>query len=330
MRMGHGLILIVPILFAIFEAYRYRVERRKLREANTELNRQARRLGVRNHELEMAKDAANDLLNFLRAPNVKGLKQEVREAISRHLSTTWELVIPEKTAPQKEAFSVRSSGWHEPLDQTRLTLCNGRAYLILPLFAATGITEEVEIKLNQIAEWAEDVLVWTRVAEIDLQTGLASKNHTLDVLESEFEKAKAYYPHYQLSLVVFDIDDFKSVNDQYGHIMGDEVIERIARIMERHHKQDRGHLTGRIGRGDEFLFILPLTSRKEAIRFAENVRLAIAEECFSVGRQKFGVTASFGIATFRPSCRNFQQLLRMADKALYRSKANGRNQVCSL
>jgi diguanylate cyclase (GGDEF)-like protein len=177
-----------------------------------------------------------------------------------------------------------------------------------------------------MAEWAEAALLLTRIAEIDLQTGLASRNHTLDVLEAEFERA-ASYPNYSLSLVAFDVDEFKAVNDRNGHAAGDEVIERIARIMEQHHLKERGDVSGRTGKGDEFLFILPMVTKREAIQFAEEVKRDIAEQTFTSGWRKFKVTASFGVATYRESYQDYHKLMDAADRALYRSKERGRNRV---
>ncbi len=127
----------------------------------------------------------------------------------------------------------------------------------------------------------------------------------------------------ELSIIIIDIDKFKSVNDTYGHQVGDSVLKETAAILKKHVR--KSDTLGRWG-GEEFLVILPNTDINGAILLAEKLRVKLEEFDFSTIGTK---TGSFGVSCFKKDDTE-NTILERADKALYKAKANGRNRVESL
>jgi len=124
------------------------------------------------------------------------------------------------------------------------------------------------------------------------------------------------------SLIICDLDDFKSVNDTYGHVVGDQLLQRIASILQQStRKQD---IVGRVG-GEEFAIFLPDTPPTKAFEHAEHLRSAILNRDFSELLDARRVSASFGVSSEK-DCR-FERLYRNADNHLYEAKRAGRNQT---
>jgi diguanylate cyclase (GGDEF)-like protein len=156
------------------------------------------------------------------------------------------------------------------------------------------------------------------LASIDPLTEIANRRRLDELLEDEFQRAIRYGG--ELSLILFDIDHFKAVNDTRGHQVGDEVIAGVAMIAKEASR--RSDSLGRWG-GEEFLIIAPQTSNTGAVFFAEKLRLAIENTTFS---EDVSVSASFGVASIRAD-ESIQQVLKRADVSLYRAKELGRNRV---
>ena len=156
-------------------------------------------------------------------------------------------------------------------------------------------------------------------ARTDELTGLSNRRHFFEVGQQLFNVAQRYDT--PLSVLLFDIDQFKRINDQYGHQLGDEVLKAVARIArERVRDAD---LLARYG-GEEFIVILPNTGSEEAFAAAEHIRQGIAECRDMAGEPGLAVTVSVGIAEMRPS-ETPRQLIERADQALYAAKNAGRN-----
>jgi diguanylate cyclase (GGDEF)-like protein len=160
-----------------------------------------------------------------------------------------------------------------------------------------------------------------RDAATDTLTGLANRRGGREALEREVQRASRYGR--PLSVIVFDLDRFKAVNDRYGHAAGDLVLRLVARAAARAVRD-----TDRVIRwgGEEFLVVCAETGQGEASRLAERLRRRIAR--VHLGRRRV-VTASFGVATFAAG-EDAAALSERADKALYRAKHGGRNRVVSL
>jgi diguanylate cyclase (GGDEF)-like protein len=161
----------------------------------------------------------------------------------------------------------------------------------------------------------------------DELTGVANSRRFRELIDKEAERAERF--GHQLSLVLLDIDDFKLVNDTYGHLQGDEVLRLIGRILI---EESRGvDEPARYG-GEEFVIALPETGREGALELAERIRERLERTPVPRvdGSGELRVTASLGVATLPDSASDTRSLIAAADAALYEAKRAGKNRtVCS-
>ncbi|MBY0492894.1 MAG: GGDEF domain-containing protein [Cyanobacteria bacterium] len=156
----------------------------------------------------------------------------------------------------------------------------------------------------------------------DALTGCFTRGHAIDVIDAELRRARRSQT--PVSLIMFDLDHFKDVNDRYGHLCGDAVLSAVGKRMK---EVLRGSdLKCRYG-GEEFLVLLPETPLHGARRVAETLRREIAERPVPWAGEGLTVTASFGLAQAMPGEVNVQAVIARADQALYRAKDDGRNCV---
>ncbi len=161
-----------------------------------------------------------------------------------------------------------------------------------------------------------------RMTIMDGLTGVANKRHFLEFLEREMARCMRYGR--PLSLVMFDIDHFKAVNDQHGHLTGDYVLKEIAkRLMQRIRREE---MLARYG-GEEFAAVLPETGRAGAMEFGEQIRQIIAREPFEFEGDRLPVTISVGVSVFEGQQVDAPAFIKQADENLYRAKRAGRNRV---
>lgn len=169
-----------------------------------------------------------------------------------------------------------------------------------------------------------------RMATIDAGTQIFNKQYLLDALESEFKFSKTYAR--ELSIIIYDLDHFKPVNDTYGHNAGDFVLRESAALVKAAVRKD--DILGRFG-GEEFVIILPNTEAKTATELAERIRQKHEAHTFPIeyedGASKKRIahrqTISMGVAQLKASIPTTKDLLEVADKKLYTSKQSGRNRV---
>lgn len=183
--------------------------------------------------------------------------------------------------------------------------------------------EQIEM-LADLAHIVTDELELRLLAATDTLTGALSRRAFRDDAARALKLA-ARHDH-PLSLVAFDLDNFKSVNDTHGHGVGDAVLARAVAAVRRELRDS--DIVGRLG-GEEFAVLLPHTGARAAVEVAERLRAAVAAERFRSGAAHFSVTASFGVDTRTRTTGDVDALLREADSALYLAKANGRNR-CEL
>jgi diguanylate cyclase (GGDEF)-like protein len=160
------------------------------------------------------------------------------------------------------------------------------------------------------------------LATRDSLTGTYNRRHFASALDAEWNRYRRYQR--PLSLLVLDIDHFKSINDTYGHDVGDQVIIHFARSCE---SQIRASdVLARIG-GEEFALILPETHIREACTAAERLRSTVNRRTASTRGGELTITVSIGAAEATPDMIDPAQLLKRADEALYAAKRGGRNRV---
>ncbi|BDX17700.1 diguanylate cyclase [Halopseudomonas aestusnigri] len=200
---------------------------------------------------------------------------------------------------------------------------------ILPLRSATGKTDHVCLIIYDVTGVAVNKRQLesanTKLQELALRdglTGLLNRRYWESCLEREFARHQRYDS--PVSLVIFDIDHFKRVNDTYGHQTGDEVIRSVAEITSRLARET--DFAGRYG-GEEFVVLLPGTHLEGAAQFAERLRQAVEQQVLDYQGSPLSYTISLGVATISDDMANYQILLERADKALYASKEQGRNRV---
>lgn len=187
--------------------------------------------------------------------------------------------------------------------------------------------EELELKVRERTRELLDAYEQLREANLRLQelavtdglTGLANRRAFSERLSLELERARRFSR--PLSLVLFDIDHFKRLNDRLGHLEGDAALCQIARVLSRGRRSS--DLVARYG-GEEFALLMPETPHSDALRVAERLRASVEQADLPDG-----CTVSAGVATFPEQSDDGRTLVSAADTALYDAKHQGRNRVCS-
>ena len=157
----------------------------------------------------------------------------------------------------------------------------------------------------------------------DALTGIWNRQALNEILDKEFARWQRYQS--PLSIVIWDVDFFKRVNDNYGHAAGDKVLRTIARIFQKATRD--ADFIARFG-GEEFMGIFPETRLEDALTLANKIREKVELSKFHYEDKRVFVTASAGLATFRPG-DSIDDVFKRADKALYQAKQGGRNRCVS-
>lgn len=230
---------------------------------------------------------------------------------------------------------VSSSGRSRPVDERevdpcvfRLPLREARGILaVVPLFPQSS--DELPRRLlqslsSQIGMVLDNARLSERLRELSTLDGLTRLlNHRaiLDRLEQEVQRLKRYGG--ETSVILMDLDHFKEVNDEWGHLAGDEVLREIAERLREHVRT--ADVVGRYG-GEEFLVVLPAIGLETALSVAERLRRYISEPRISYGENLIQITASFGVASIdEAGGEGPQEVLALADERLYEAKRAGRN-----
>lgn len=165
-----------------------------------------------------------------------------------------------------------------------------------------------------------------RLATTDMLTGMANRRAFLECAESVY--AHSLGKGEPLTLLMLDLDHFKSINDRFGHLEGDRALVAFAQAVKSQLRAS--DVVGRLG-GEEFGVLLPLTTIDEGLEVAERILASIrAVQLADDTGQPYGITASMGLGAFRQTDRSLRDALDRADQALYLAKHRGRNQVASL
>jgi diguanylate cyclase (GGDEF)-like protein len=163
-----------------------------------------------------------------------------------------------------------------------------------------------------------------RLTTVDGLTQIFNKRYFLETLERELGRAERY--RRDLSLIIFDIDHFKKINDTYGHLAGDHVLKHLALVIKSRIRRE--DILSRYG-GEEFTIILPEIDQENAAGFAEKIRKLIEKAVFKFEDTEIPVTISIGVARYTPDVGDANDFIKLADDKLYEAKMQGRNRVVS-
>lgn len=185
----------------------------------------------------------------------------------------------------------------------------------------TQLNIELEDKQKELSEAYARL---EQMAVVDQLTGLYNRHYFFTVVGHFYEDARR--SGRPLSCMMIDVDHFKSINDQYGHMSGDQVLKAVAgRLKANSRKSD---LLARFG-GEEFILVTPNTDIKTARFLAERTRSAIYREVINLGTQTITVSVSVGVSGTEVMAGTLEELIESADQALYSAKRDGRNRwVC--
>lgn len=194
----------------------------------------------------------------------------------------------------------------------------------LPLYHPLGALLGYLVTLRDITEQKRTEAQLQRLAQTDYLTDVYNRRAFFELAAPELERSRRYL--HRLAFILIDVDNFKKVNDTYGHLVGDRVLQNVARACQRSLREvDQ---LARYG-GEEFVVMLPETDEAGACRSAERLRQVIEQAEFNTHEGVVRITASLGVSVFHPGrLKSLDQLLGQADQALYHAKQAGRNQVC--
>jgi diguanylate cyclase (GGDEF)-like protein len=226
------------------------------------------------------------------------------------------------------AWSGESAG-HAPLELDLGESADGQELRLVVHPPAGGLSPEAA----ELAEWLVSQAaialenarlhhVVRRQAITDELTGLFNRRRFMEALDAEIARAQRLGS--RLSLLLADLDDFKRINDRFGHPAGDEALCAFAAVLRAHLRQI--DTAGRLG-GEEFAVLLPDTNLEGALAVAERVRRFVGAEPVLGDRRGVRLTASIGVAEYESGSRD--DLLRRADAGLYRAKQQGKNRVAA-
>lgn len=201
-----------------------------------------------------------------------------------------------------------------------------KPFNILELLARVKTHLELKQARDQLRKTVEELqktqAELEKIATTDPLTGIFNRRHLLMIGENEFQRANRYQRPF--SILMLDIDRFKSINDNYGHDIGDEALKILSTtVLGCLRKVD---CFGRFG-GEEFVAILPETKARDAESLANRIRSAIAQISIPILNSTVRMTVSIGVATYRLEDETLNFVLKRADTALYQAKHQGRDRV---
>ncbi|MDD5108670.1 MAG: GGDEF domain-containing protein [Candidatus Omnitrophica bacterium] len=186
--------------------------------------------------------------------------------------------------------------------------------------------EKFGILAQQLLIGLRRALLYEKVQSMiitDSLTGVYCRRYFLERFSEELRRSKRNKLH--LTFLMIDIDNFKQFNDRYGHLVGDAILRKVSKIINDAVRQI--DFIGRYG-GEEISIVLTETDRDQANFAAERIRQAIAGALIKIYDEELKVTVSIGVSTFPDNALNMQDLIDMADQALYLAKETGKNKVC--
>lgn len=229
-----------------------------------------------------------------------------------------------ETVGREEWSYIRSlsDGEAHLADQIRIEYPDGRSEYIessaLPARDEAGAVQAILVVNQDISERVATEEALRSLAETDMLTGANTRRKFFHLLELEIERHARYAR--ALSAIIFDTDHFKRVNDEHGHLVGDDVLTELGRLLAANIRKT-DHFC-RLG-GEEFVVLLPETALDEAVASAEKLRALIEQSPMPVIGH---ITCSFGVSQFTPG-ESGSAFLRRLDQTMYQAKQGGRNRV---
>lgn len=202
---------------------------------------------------------------------------------------------------------------------------DSKIYLVAE-HAITPHHEEIIKLIHQSGAFAllrqKELSTLSNAAALDPLTGCYNRREFAHQLKKNIAGSIRHVT--DLSILMFDLDHFKRVNDEFGHLAGDKVLQEIASLVRGNMR--KGDVFARYG-GEEFVAILPGTGKREAMEFADRIRIKISNSAIRFGDKTIMVTASFGVAELDHEFSDAGRLIQDADDMLYKAKLKGRNMV---
>lgn len=255
--------------------------------------------------------------------------------------------IISRTAIERKPFIIKDAKNDHRCEQKLVELLNLKEFATIPLivrnnvlgvlvvvadgFTKTGISEEdltlLEIFSNQSAIAIQNARFYERIERLsfsDELTDLSNHRYFQEKLREEYNLAKE--DNRPLSLIYFDIDDFKYYNDTFGHLSGDNILKSIGTLL--HSTLDESSFPARYG-GEEFAIILPGKEKEEAFELAEYLRKAVENNDFEYKKESKTriLTISLGVSSMSDEIKGPKDLIDVADNRLYTAKRSGKNKV---
>ncbi|HTN01271.1 MAG TPA: diguanylate cyclase [Planctomycetaceae bacterium] len=198
-------------------------------------------------------------------------------------------------------------------------ICQLDATLAIETYHLSAM-ERIEGLMTQLERDQDEI---RRIAQTDPLTGLLNRRYFLEKLEAEFHRCKNFGR--PLCVMLLDLDNFKSINDRYGHPVGDDVLQATGQVLR---ENVRGtDWCGRIG-GEELAIVLPECNLATANLIGDRIRLAIRALEFGEESTRFSPSVSIGLCGITYDFHESAAMLKLADDALYRAKKDGKNRVC--
>jgi two-component system cell cycle response regulator len=188
----------------------------------------------------------------------------------------------------------------------------------LPPGRLAGIGESLATAIKNAREH-------NRVKELSLRDGLTGL-YNRRVLEEILHLEESKRVRTPVSFLLIDVDDFKMINDTFGHQAGDLALSMIGKVLLENSRKE--NIVSRYG-GEEFAVLLINTRLETALKIAERLRSKLGEQEFSFSGNRFKLSVSIGVAAYEGHALDTQSLIAIADQALYKAKKSGKNRVCS-
>ncbi|WP_459995393.1 GGDEF domain-containing protein [Marinitoga arctica] len=181
--------------------------------------------------------------------------------------------------------------------------------------------EELNYRVKIGLEKVKRIKELERLSLIDYLTGVYNRRAITDLLKKEIERSKRENKKFVVSML--DFDNFKSVNDKYGHDAGDEVLKKTIELVRKNIRYYDS--IGRLG-GEEFLIVFSNISKENAFKVSERIRLSVEKNIVYINGYQIKITVSQGLSIFDGN-KNIDQLIKEADIALYKAKEEGKNRI---